>query len=407
MALSGLRWLTAAAACCALVWFGTLFRLSDQRTAPPDDGVRRSWTYRGSPAVVVEGRLAQVNDRLRTLEVRDSVLSVAKRSNDGALTLLVDPRIGEPMRQNMSAAVARQWTALGNPKGTRTIVALVIDTIRTPHGFPRTRGFMLGMPIDIFLPSAETNAACVAVGALHTWPASANYARINARLLAARETIASLLSPCAFYAAFGAPSPSIQRWLNDVRWTPARLADWNEASSSWQLALNNPPLPNARGVRDDATDRLRWFISPPGQACVAGERGTCARVLFEPHHLGIDSAWRANVVTSSSNDATNFYYMAGATLLGPAEGSILSEMVRTLGRDRFQQFWHSSLPAADALTQAGGEDADSWTRAWARRMYGPMTIEPRVTSNGFVAGILFIVLALAGSGYIGARRRVA
>jgi len=404
MALNGLRWFVAAVVCCAVIWFGALFRATNARPITPDEAVQRSRIYRGSPALAVEGRLAQVNDRLRTLELRDSIVSVAKQAGSGSFVLLVDPGLTEATRQNLSTAITRQWAALGIPSGARNIVAVVIDTFRTPHGLPRTGSAMYGMPLDVFLPSTETKGACIALLTLHTWPARSTFARFNARLLSSSEMIESLLSPCAFYAAFGAPSRSIRSWLDDLHWTPARLADWNEASSSWRPAFN--PVSVESAPSRDRVDQLRSYISPGGLSCVAGEREACRRVLFEPRHVSVDSAWRAGVITPSVADASNFYRFAGPTMLGPAQGSILSEMVRTLGRERFAQFWHSPLAAADAFKEAGGQDADSWTHAWAQRMYGVLNIQPAVSSNGLFAGIVLVAIGLAGATYIGVHRRV-
>ena len=408
MALSGLRWLALTVAACAIVWLGVLFRAAGGSAQPSDDVVQRSWIYSGSPAAAVEGRVAQVNDRLRTLELRDSVLGVARRSNESSLTILVDPRLAPASRQNFTAALEREWTALQIPAGTHTIVALVMDTTRFPHGLPRTRGFTGGLPIDAFLPSAETGGACVELATLHSWPTRSNFAAISARLLASTETVRALLSPCAFYAAFGAPSPSIAHWLTGLRWTPARLAEWNEASPPWRPALAervyNPMAP-ARNV--DPTERLRWLVAPSGLSCIAGEAGACEHILFEPRRIAVDSVWRAHVVPASATDITDFYFMPRASTLGPADGSILSEMVRTLGRDRFKQFWLSPLSPLDAFKQASGEDADEWTHAWAKRMYGPIDVQPRLSAAGMTAGLMFIAVALAGAALIGDRRRVA
>ncbi|HEX7122275.1 MAG TPA: hypothetical protein VF178_07905 [Gemmatimonadaceae bacterium] len=52
------------------------------------------------------------------------------------------------------------------------------------------------------------------------------------------------------------------------------------------------------------------------------------------------------------------------TNLGPGSTSILSDMARELGEDRFHAFWTSDQPVEQAFATASGISLDAWMRHW-------------------------------------------
>src|SRR5262249_23188246 len=150
-------------------------------------------------------------------------------------------------------------------------------------------------------------------------------------------------------------------------------------------------------LSSDPTWAIRKYISTEGIACLAGERQACRDALLNGRAGKADSAWRTNVVASSGTTLRAFYLPQAATRLGPADGWIVSEMVRTLGRDRFERFWTSPLPVDEAFRQAAGEDIQTWTQRWAVRTYGPAQVGPILPGLGVATGIFLVVLAIGGA----------
>jgi hypothetical protein len=157
----------------------------------------------------------------------------------------------------------------------------------------------------------------------------------------------------------------------------------------------------------DPSWRIRKYVSQEGIACLANEDDACRKVVLETRHIAIDSAWRANVMNSHGTSIQSFYLPQVPTPLGPANGWVLSEMVRTLGHERFEKFWTSRLPVADAFKAAAGEDLQVWARDWALRMYGPAQVGPTLSGLGLATGLFVLVVAVAGAAWIESRRRVA
>src|ERR1041384_6549314 len=157
MARTTIRWLLLAAVSCAMIWFGILFRPPErERFTPPDDDILGGWYYKSTPARAIEGRLAQANERLRLLELRDSIVRAVAAKPATPLTLLLDPTLPPATRARLDSQLTRQWNALKVPPGHSVAVAVLLDTARKAHGFPRARRYAGGLPIDIFLPSAMT-----------------------------------------------------------------------------------------------------------------------------------------------------------------------------------------------------------------------------------------------------------
>jgi len=416
MALTFPRWLAVAIVACGMIWFA-LFQHPPEpdRPEPNDDALLARSSNRGSPALVAEGRLAQANDRLRLLELRDSVGRVGDSRQDARFNVVIDAALSNGLREVLERSITRQWVALkiqasqNRPPAT---IAVIVDTSRAPHGLPRIRRYAAGTPIEIFLPSEATRGRCIAIAHLTSAPqAGAPYSEIIVRNITSPETINALLSPCAFLAAFGEPGPAIAQWVHDDRWSRARLAGWDKPPTPWKAIVGSGGG-NARraawfSLSNDPSWQIRSFIAPEGIACLAGETGVCQHILLDVRSSAIDSAWRRSVVASAGTGISLFYLANRPTPLGPANGWVVSEMVRTLGPQRFQQFWQSTLPVPYAFKSAAGEDLDTWARDWDRRMYGAASVGPVLSAVGLGTGSFVLAIGVLIAIAVERRRRVA
>jgi hypothetical protein len=411
MALTLPRWLLLAAAACATAWYG-LVHHSPVRDAP-NEGPRRVYVPPApSPARVVENLVARTNDRLRLLRLRDSVVRRLS-ANPQPITFAVDPALSTTIRDAMEKAVRERWSALAISHGDPVVVAVVVDTLTSPGGLPRLRRYLFGIPIDVFLPGPETGGRCVALAHLSAVPQDLgpNMGTIFTRNLTSPETINALLSPCAYFAAFGRPGPHVAAWLSGSGWGLARTAAWGQKPAAWKAVVRPESMrSDLAGGLASATDpswAIRRFVAPDGIACLAGRNRACRDILLRVRSNNADSSWRQKVVASSGTDVSAFFLPSGPTSLGPADGTVLSEMVRTLGRDRFAQFWTSNLSVDAAFAAASGTDLNGWVRVWGRRMYGDAAIGPVLSTLGSVVGAFTLLLGLGAAMVVEIRRRVA
>ena len=413
MALTLVRWLVTATATCAVIWIGLLRGISP--TDRPATETHPTWlTFRMGDTTQDERRLANIvartNERRRMLALRDSVISTAPASSASGLTVIVDPRFPPTLRATLADALERQWAALGLTPRIPTIVALVMDTARSPNGLPRQMRFPGGLPIETFIPSIATGNRCVALARIAaTMDSDSPFVRLLLKNATTTETTQALLGACALINAFGSPGPYVERWMADTHWQLARLAAWNTAAvpQPWVAQRTSASLVDGLSATVDATWQLRRIIAPKGIACLAGKAGACERAFFEGHADPSDSAWIAHVISSSGTSASGFFFPIGPSTLGPDDGTIVSEMVRTLGKDRFAKFWRSSEPVAAAFASAGGGDLDAFARAWARRMYGTTTVGPSLSSLGLTTGAIVVLLTFGLAVVAERRRRVA
>jgi hypothetical protein len=70
-----------------------------------------------------------------------------------------------------------------------------------------------------------------------------------------------------------------------------------------------------------------------------------------------------------------------------------------MGRERFAEFWQSSLPVDSAFHRAFGVSIEQWTMQWARDQVGDWEVGPGPTvgvtlSALMVAGVLVTASAL-------------
>lgn len=404
MALKKLGWVAAAMVACTMIWYSAL---GHKPTPRPSRQLRESYAPSlPSPASLAGRSVARINDRVRVLELRDSVLALS--GSTGGFSVEIGDGVDPFTRGRLDSLLRTAWMRLRISSPQRVIVAVVLDSAIRVNGLPRTREYFNTLPIETFLPSADTRNACVTVLRLR-FPlgiSSSQIVQATRSGIVLPETISSLLGPCALVARFGVPGPGVSEWLAGNGWEPARFAEWNAPATPWtdDFQADGYALFDRVLLTADPDWRLRRVITPRGIACLANLNGACAS-LFNSRQRQSDSVWRRTVVASSGASPSMFFDRA-ASDLGPAAGSVVSEMVRVLGPERFQQFWTSELPADEAFAKASGGEVGSWIGSWARRMYGPASVGPTVGISGVVAGFVFFGLTLVFAAYVAERRRV-
>ena len=408
MALTTTRWILVGLIGLLLVAVGSL------QEPVPRFGNRVPRTVLTARATHAGEQLGIAAERYRILQLRDSVRSAMGPASSSqsrlAMARDLNPQVQRVLQRLMEHVDARR------PQQPRVSVdvAFVLDTAQGIGGASRAGfdGILVG---DYVLPRPNSNERCLVLARtkdLGEWGMKHPYAYANARArLLSDATRLKLLGPCAFYEQFGSPGPQIDRWLQDQRWSLGLLSSWETPFPAWE---------SQRGWYENLFSGtlfmnwgLRRTISPRGFACAAGDVAACERaILARPEASSLlrprTTLWSGVVSTGEGFDVDrDSWWNARARELGPRDWTILAEMVRTLGPERFAQFWRSTLPPRDAFQAAAGQDIGSWTRDWALRLYGHQARGPGLSgTEALVAGALGI-LALAFALAASARRQVA
>jgi hypothetical protein len=199
------------------------------------------------------------------------------------------------------------------------------------------------------------------------------------------------LGPCAFYAAFGKPSPRLERWLSARRYDVALDATWDRRSTR--------PI-NESFMNFDALSRYRWmwrwlYQAPPTTVgCIAGRARACAAFMTAS----------AGGTGPSTVVATNFE-RRGPPLPGATQ--LLSDALREFGSARFARFWTSDKRVDSAFAIAMDTALGDWMAARQATFTPRLPLGPSVSLSASVLGLLVAALSLGFAAYIAMRRSVA
>ena len=327
-----------------------------------------------------ERRFEAVTDRavrraqadLRDAERRDflkqQVASARPVSGGAGFTLLLHGKFDPAAERTIRATVDTMWHEIVPSQGAVRVVFVMDAAANGPNIW--------------ILPAATGGKTCGALMAAGQYSREAWFIRRTGR-------VAKALARCGYFAAFGVPGPSIDAWLARGAYELTSTAEWGKDTV--------PPATTLGTAWADMAMRswinLLYFnfggSDPRELACAEGNRDQCRAVLFQESGQPVRE---------------------GVVIANPLEwrrGAYLADLVRTMGRERFGQFWRSPLAVDRAFASAFGTDLDRWTSDWQR---GRMIIIPGTTAVSPLAvleALLLVGIAFAGVAWIGQRRQVA
>lgn len=330
---------------------------------------------------------------LRALMLRDSVLRSIERATSAG------------NRYVISAALA----------GERLGLERVVDTLRA------NRPVMPAVPIDVaFIPDMGADVRGVPsvwpygrYGITYVLPDQGPNGRclVIARMRPGRgvswvsndDRRRRFFGPCAFFKAFGHPGAAVSGWLQRHDWSFALYGDWSAPYPAW-----TDPWFSSRSYRGSHHGLRRW-ASGDGFACASGERDRCRKAVLEepaPNRqlMRAGNAW-GNVV-DPNQVVIDRPIWGRHTTLGTRETILLADMARTLGPDRFREFWRSNAGVAEAFHAASGKDIGEWTHEWAVSTYGPQTRGPGMSRGSAAWGLAFAGSMVLVAGAAARRRQV-
>lgn len=257
---------------------------------------------------------------------------------------------------------------------TKVSVGVLIQRLKTGSALiPSLEGNRLGS--TYLLPDSTDRSTCLVVAPLPWFSINRNYLPPDQLT----DWGASLLGPCAYYARFGVPSRRVEQWLASRQFD---LAAW----PAWYRAPRNIEV--VRWMLGDVSNQRWWWgnlysFSPQVLACFAGRPEGCRMGLAAADHNG--AGRRPRVVTTFDAWDSDKVQLIGSEVF-------LSDVLRAVGDERFQEFWTTSLPVDSALTLALGKPVGEYTVSWLRRF----SVPPRfgAATNWLNAGLGLAFAAL-------------
>ena len=344
---------------------------------------------------VAEAQLRRAADQLRVLQLRDSIVPIASRSSAPAFA--VDGAFDRDSRALIDSLVVAVRPERAMAARIPANVFFVLDTVTLVRGQSRHARARGALAIDYVLPTDSTRR-CVVIARVRT-PAIERLFQAELRSSISRER---LLGPCAFLERFGFPGKSIRNWLDVRGWQLAQRAAWEQPAAPW---LDGSPDSAYR-----ARIGLEFVMSSSGRACAGGRDQACLDALL----LRSAGDGRQSRMTLSAGVLSPGYYnpfvhgdngwLTRSWALGSREWTLLSDMVRSIGPERFEGFWSSELPPEQAFQAAAGTSLAGWTRAWIETTYHAQATGPALPAGatGFAALMLIAALGLT---IVAARRR--
>jgi hypothetical protein len=398
MEMTFARWLMLALGGMAIL-IASLFRDIPDR---PDRVSPRTLAERRT--VVAARHVTNAAERARVLHLVDSTRASFGAAPSAQSRVRMDDAMSRQLRTQMTAMVSRASLSRPAIPVVPVDLAVVIDTVQRVRGSERLSfdGAIIG---DYVLPHVPGERCFVLLRTKYVAGARPGYffTRLNNADVRSR-----VLGPCAYYERFGMPGPAIDRWLRSQGWTFGLTSSWTSEPSVFGARSS---APNSLIDYFFAISPAQRVTAPQGLRCASGDRESCVQALLvpTPPNPMIDRRgrlWGGDVVSTQRGidyDRDERWWVLPRTL-GPRDMTVLSEMVRTLGEDRFAAFWTSQAEPAAAFRTATGMDIGEWTHQWAERVYGPQSRGPVVPVAGLVGSMLLLLIAL-GVGLLSARRR--
>jgi hypothetical protein len=326
----------------------------------------QSWASNAPPALTVEiEKLTDAAVRAqaavrsyRSLQALDR-WNVARTRADTAL-IRMDTSVPAVVAAAAHTIVAERWAALGPlASAAHAEVFIYIDSTTIPRVSDASATRRVLEPrrfldVAFALPQATDGQRCVALVRLRGVS--------PAHIAALRQQ--SLIGVCGFFAAFGMPGDGIRPWLVATGYQFARQSDW---------AVARAPAIDASSL---------YGLGDAGGLCLTGSASGCLDALGV-NNGRVDDARPATdrlawVMDAATSRYTTMPLARPTASLGAAENGLLADAVRSVGPERFAEFWRSGSKPDAAFLTSTGTSLESWTQQWLTRTYGSLGERPSV-----------------------------
>lgn len=190
--------------------------------------------------------------------------------------------------------------------------------------------------------------------------------KIHRRLSGYREN--AILGPCSFYGRYGAPSSSVQRWLQASN---ARFYSFDPMEYEFRRERNESMLFQFGS---------RWIDVPiTARACAAHRLDQCAHAFSDLPDRSM-RLWLGN-------------YWGGGVL--PSQHTVLNWLEAEFGSERFARFWKSDADISTAFASAFGMPVGEWVYAQTTELRKYIRATPRMSFQTIILTLAIVLLVSA------------
>lgn len=364
MALTPSRWIAVAALACVLAPVLIFFDYEPRHY---------QWTDRDRLQARVgraDRHMRAAAERVRTDRLADSVMRAVPASAGTSLRVSFDRALDSTPRRVLARAAGSATRERPAASRVGVDINFVVDSVQLIEGVQR-RGFSGALSVTYVLPRRGSADRCIVLARVKPW---------GLNEFASEASGERLLGPCAFYEAYGAPGPAIERWLAKGGWAFAQRASTNQ-QTAWEGRWKREQVP------------LRYMLGGLGVACAKGARAACADAFENPDITGLRARDRLVMTEYNPYTMTSGWYSRDWSF-GPYATALLADMARDLGADRFTRFWQSDADPATAFRAATGSEISDWAHDWVVKTYHEEKAGPGVSGTAWAWGLALVALAL-------------
>jgi hypothetical protein len=294
------------------------------------------------------------------------------KAPSGAMSVWYDADVSSAARREVGRLLAADESARGSWQAKGGVGVLVFtDTTTAVDGVRLPWGYNSGLiaSTKVLPPTRATGGRCVTV------------IRIGHLALLGGGSIPAdraLLDGCAFYDAFGNPGPQVGAWEDTSKFAFAR-------------GLSFAP-------RDSTSIKLRrwgyddyYYGDERFARCAANDLAACAAMIREPVISFYWRFWRDASVPAPASSVEWTERARGVN------ATMLDDMVRDIGPERFARVWQSPKSLDSAYFDATGESLAAWVHRRAVSIDGPYHIGPLPTLTSAILTLLAILVSLMAS----------
>jgi hypothetical protein len=316
-------------------------------------------------------RMAQISDSLRAALPRgtETVRAFYGRDVDAVIRSAVDTAL-QRAREKIGAA----------PR-----IGVDVVTIQDTMAISGVRPWWSYHAPFYILPSRPTDRCVVVL------PSGKGLSpQALARTLNTEDARLQVLGPCAFYGAFGLPGDSVRQWLRSRGALLALGGSWTQNAGSVQTQDAGGPYFNPPNYYPGPPSAF-YYLSGRAVSCIVGDTDECEAVITDrpatPIPLAVGPAVRPGVRLGPID------FTSGIDFSG-RETELLSDMVRSLGRERFERLWTSNEALPIAFQKASGMQLGEWVSAWGRERIDRIEHGPVPRAMSVVSAIAIIAACM-------------
>jgi hypothetical protein len=390
MALTPLRWMAIAVAMMLGVFILTL---TDRKPLVLTEEERHLDSLQASVAHH-SARTSMFSRQLRMVELTDSLRAASTRAAQPGIRATFGPGVDPQIRSAIDSALVLANQKTGPSPVIGVDIATVVDSAEVAG-----RNSWQWIPTPFYILPTQANERCTVVIPMGKGLSTRNFLQYYLNTDDARNQI---LGPCAFYAAFGMPGDSIRAWLRGRGALLASGGSWTQQTWS-KLWRRGERLdgPSSSPVFYPTPPAAMYSMSGRAVGCAAADATACESLLRRRNQdlrsLTVGSAvlpgFRLGPIGREYG-----YDVAGR------ETELLADMVRSMGRERFQKFWTSNESVSASIEKASGLPATEWMASWVGEPLEGLERGPKIRGASMLGAIGVVVVCLLIT-VLAARRR--